>query len=100
MVRGVHRFVRNPCGDVFDLRSLGMATFSDTLADAVARLQAVPRDPALLSPLPEPELHALVELLGEARRAFDAVAAFVTGEVTRRSAPELGVHGFAANAGF
>src|SRR5690606_34251582 len=77
-----------------------MAGFSDTLADAVARLQAVPRDPALLSPLPEPELHALVELLGEGRRAFDTVAAFVTGEVTRRSAPELGVHGFAANAGF
>src|SRR5690606_9479031 len=37
---------------------------------------------------------------GEGRRALDAVAAFVAGEATRRSAPELGVKGFAAQAGY
>src|SRR5690606_25566152 len=77
-----------------------MAILSDTLADAVTRLHAVPRDPGLLEPLPDVDLHALVRLVGEGRRALDGIAAFVAGETTRRSVPELGVKGFAAQAGY
>src|SRR5690606_33356866 len=77
-----------------------MVIFSDTLADAVTRLDAVPRDAGLLEPLPDTELHALLGLIGDGRRALDAVAAFVAAETDRRSAPELGVKGFAAQAGY
>src|SRR5690606_15008647 len=89
--RVVHRLLSIPCGTVFDVGSFSMVVFSHTLTDAVSRLHGVPRDPALLHPLPETDLHALVRQLGDARRELDSLAALVTGEITRRSAPELGI---------
>lgn len=47
-----------------------------------------------------PELDELRESVGLARRALDAVAAAMAGEVARRSAPELGAGGLARKEGF
>lgn len=70
----------------------------DSLAAEVAALRVLNgRDECDLT---SAELHDFHDGLGRIRKSYDAVAATMAGEVTRRSAPELGAGGLARREGF
>ena len=75
-------------------------TFTASL-DAVASSTAgLPRDVSAVRPLSDDELLAVQRTLADARRAVDACASLVAGEVKHRSRHELGYTGLAQRTGF
>lgn len=73
------------------------ASLLDAMHDALAVLEAAPR--ADLSGVSDAELSALVAVGASLRRAVERQEAMTTGEISRRSGPELGLMGFAQRAG-
>ena len=75
-------------------------TFTASL-DAVASSTAdLPRDVSAVRPLGDDALLAVQRMLADARRAIDACASLVAGEVKHRSRHELGYTGLAQRTGF
>ena len=69
----------------------------DAVASSTARL---PHDVAAVRPLGDDELLAVQRTLADARRAIDACASLVAGEVVHRSRRDLGYDGLAQRTGF
>ena len=60
----------------------------------------MPNDPAAVGSLVDSELLPAQRKLGDIRRAVDACAALIAGEVGHRSRPDLGYGGLAQREGF
>ena len=81
-----------------------MSNFADSFDAAVDAVLsaacAMPTDPAAVGTLADCELLRGQRKLGEIRRAIDACAALIAGEVGHRSRPDLGYGGLAQREGF
>lgn len=81
-----------------------MAVVEDMFAAALAAVRsaaiALPSSVSAVRPLSDGRLLALQSELAEARRALEAAASLVAGEIHHRSRPSLGYDGLAQRAGF
>jgi hypothetical protein len=75
-------------------------TFTASLDALTSSTADLPRDVAAVRPLSDDELLAVERTLADARRAIDACASLVAGEVKHRSRHELGYEGLAQRTGF
>lgn len=73
------------------------ASLSDAMRMALSVVESAPMEP--LAAVSDEQLRALVTLGASLRQAVERRSALIAGEVARRSAPELGLSGFAQRTG-
>lgn len=74
-------------------------TFTAALAVALSAASGLPTRVEAVRPLPDDDLLAAQRDLADTRRALDAAASLVAGEIAHRSRRELGYSGLAARSG-